>query len=135
MRAVIELAGRRVAVYNIHLLPPWGLEYTTENRLQFADLLDKLAGERLPVILAGDFNFTETSPNAASLRGIGLRDAHDLGGWGRGTTWPVNSFFRWIPSLRLDHIYLSDELTCSRCRTGVGTGSDHRPVVAEIGFR
>lgn len=134
VRAVIRVNDRPVAFYNIHLLPPWGMEYTIENRREFADLLKVLSAERLPLVLAGDFNFTESTPNASELERLGLREAHRLGGWGRGTTWPVNSFFRWIPSLRLDHVYLSKELTCSMCRTGIGVGSDHRPVITVIGF-
>lgn len=134
MRAVIRLTNRDVAVYNIHLLPTYWGDYTIAGRVQFADLLDLLADERLPIIMGGDFNFTETSPHAAALSRLGLSDAHALGGWGRGTTWPVHSMFRWIPSLRLDHIYLSGGLTCAECRTGVGQGSDHRPVLAKVGF-
>lgn len=134
VRAVIDFDGRDVALYNIHFLPPWGLEYTIETRSQFADLLDMLSKEMLPVIVAGDFNFTERSPQAAALGGIGVLDAQDMGGWGRGSTWPVSGFFRWVPSIRLDHVYLAGGLTCADCRTGVGQGSDHRPVVAEVGF-
>ena len=134
MRAVIEIAGREVVLYNIHLLPPWGLRGTIEHRAQFADLVELVADEPRPVVIAGDFNFTENSPQATMLRGAGMADAHDLGGWGRGATWPVNSFFRAIPSLRLDHIYVGGGLTCAECQTGVGRGSDHRPVIARIGF-
>ncbi len=134
IRITIEFNGSKVALYNVHLLPPWGLAYTIEHRSQFADLLDILAADPLPVIVGGDFNFTENSANAAALSKVGLADAHSVGGWGRGTTWPVSSFFRWIPSIRLDHIYLGNGLTCAECRTGTGTGSDHRPVVAKIGF-
>lgn len=135
IRAVIEIGGRDVAIYNIHLLPPYGLDYTTEGRVQFADLLDLLAAEKLPVIIAGDFNFAETSPHAAALRRLGLADAFSVGGWGRGTTWPVHGYFRWIPSLRLDHVYLDSQFACADCATGVGKGSDHRPVIARVGFR
>ncbi len=135
MRAVVEIAGRDVAVYNVHLLPPRRLDYTTVTRLQFADLLDRVNDESLPVIVAGDFNFTQRSPQAAALGRNGMRDAHSLGGWGRGTTWPVNTFFRWVPNLRLDHIYVSGALTATGCRTGEGEGSDHRPVMADVGFR
>lgn len=92
------------------------------------------AGPSSRLILGGDFSFTQNSPQAAALRRIGLEDAQDLGNWGRGTTWPVNSFLRWIPGLRLDHIYLGSSLTCVDCRTGVGKGSDHRPVIARIGL-
>lgn len=134
VRAVIDFDGRNVALYNIHFLPPRTLGYIIETRAQFADLLDILSKEKLPVIIAGDFNFTERSPQAAALRKTGVLDAQDVGGWGRGATWPVSGFFRWVPSIRLDHVYLAGGLTCADCRTGVGQGSDHRPVVAEVGF-
>lgn len=134
IRAVVAIGQRPVAIYNVHLLPPLGLEYTTETRAQFADLLDLLASESRPFIVAGDFNFTESAPQAAALRRLGLVEAFDQGGWGRGSTWPVNSFLRYLPGLRLDHIYLGGGLTCSDCRTGRGQGSDHRPVIAKIGF-
>ncbi len=134
IRALVEISQRPVAIYNVHLLPPISLEYTTENRMQFADLLDHLAKESQPFILAGDFNFTETTPQAAALRRLGTQEAFAVGGRGRGSTWPVNSFLRYLPGLRLDHIYLGGSLTCLDCRTGTGEGSDHRPVIAKIGF-
>jgi endonuclease/exonuclease/phosphatase (EEP) superfamily protein YafD len=134
MRAVIRIGGRDVAFYNVHLLPQGGLDTTIEHRTQFADLLDVLAKEPLPVVMAGDFNFTETSLQASALSGLGLAEAQVLGGRGRGATWPVNSFLRWVPGLRLDHIYVGGGVTCAQCRTGVGQGSDHRPVVVKLGF-
>jgi endonuclease/exonuclease/phosphatase (EEP) superfamily protein YafD len=134
MRVVTRIANRPVAFYNVHLLPPRGLDYTIGHRTQFADLVDLLSSEALPIVLAGDFNFTENSPHARTLKAHGFSDAHSVGGWGRGATWPVNSFFRWIPGLRLDHIYINRGLTCTECRTGTGRGSDHRPVIAELGF-
>ena len=69
---------------------------------------------------------------AEAFRGAGF-DAYSLAGWGRGATWRSVGLLRWAPGLRLDHIYLSEGLTCSECYTGNRTGSDHRPVVARIG--
>lgn len=133
MRAVVTLGGGKVAFYNIHLLPPRRLDYTIEHRRQFAALLKMLEEEQLPTVMAGDFNFSERSPQAATIERAGLRDAYDLATWGRGATWPVNSIFRYVPGLRLDHLYLGRWLTCGNCRTGIGEGSDHRPVIAEVG--
>lgn len=135
MRVAIELAGGRVAFYNIHLLPPRSLDYLIEQRRQFAALLRMLEKDPLPAVVAGDFNFTERSPQAHAIERRNFHDTHGLAGWGRCATWPVNSIFRWVPGLRLDHLYLSEKLTCSESRTGTGQGSDHRPVVAEVGWR
>lgn len=135
MRAVINVFGRHVAVYHIHLLPPTGLEYVRVNRWQFDDLWKLLKKESLPIILGGDFNFTETSSQAGALAAAGLREAQAMGGWGRGTTWPVDRILGWAPGLRLDHLYLSSELACTECYPGADFGSDHLPVIAKIGFR
>jgi endonuclease/exonuclease/phosphatase (EEP) superfamily protein YafD len=133
-RAVVSVAGRRVAFYNVHLLPPRNLEYCTEQRREFGDLIRVLQDETLPIVLCGDLNFTNESAFADELRKLGLIDVHALSGYGRGATWPVLGFFRRLPRIRLDHIYVSRELTAPRSWTGVGEGSDHRPVVAELGL-
>lgn len=134
MRAVVRFGGSEVAVYNVHLLPPRSLEYTIEGRLQFAGLLDTLRAERLPYLLAGDLNLTNDTPQHRDLRRAGARDVHDLVGRGRGATWPVNSFFRYLPGIRLDHVYVGPGLTPLRATIGVGRGSDHRPVIADLAW-
>lgn len=135
LRAVLRIDGRPVAFYCVHLLPPRTLVWTAGQREEFATLLDRLREERLPIVLCGDFNFTNRSPFAAALARLGLRDVHEVSGWGRGTTWSVFGFYRALPGVRLDHIYISRELTSTACSTGVGQGSDHRPVTGTIGFR
>ena len=133
-RAVIRLGERNVALYNVHLMPPKRHAWTIEQRWEFADLLEQLERERLPVILCGDFNFTNASAFADELERLSLIDAHRISGRGRGSTWPVLSFFRYLPGIRLDHIFISKELTSTSSRTGIGRESDHRPVIAEVGF-
>ena len=135
MRAVVPINGRPVAFYNVHLLPPRTLVWTAGQREEFATLLDMLRAERLPIVLCGDFNFTNRSAFAAALAKLGLRDVHQISGCGRGATWSVLGFYRALPGVRLDHIYISRELTSTSCDTGIGQGSDHRPVTGAIGFR
>jgi len=77
---------------------------------------------------------TADSEFAARIHALGLRDAHDLAGFGRGATWPVRRWWRYVPGLRLDHIYVSDAFAVTESRTGVGRGSDHRPVSATLGW-
>jgi endonuclease/exonuclease/phosphatase (EEP) superfamily protein YafD len=133
-RAVVRIDDRDVAIYSVHLMPPGSCAYATWQRQEFADLLDRLKREKLPIVLCGDFNFTNASVFADELERLGLTDAHCVSGWGRGSTWPRLGLFRWFPGIRLDHLFLSEELTSTSSRTGVGGGSDHRPVIAEIGF-
>jgi endonuclease/exonuclease/phosphatase (EEP) superfamily protein YafD len=135
LRVVIRHQDREIAVYNLHILPPRRLDYTTQHRLEFADLLARLSAETMPVLVTGDLNCTETTPQAYALRRAGFADAHDLAGYGRGSTWPVNGVLRYVPGLRLDHIYLSAQLTATAYRTGTGQGSDHRPLIADIRFK
>lgn len=133
-RAVVQIGERAVALYSVHLLPPKRLSWVIEQRREYADLLEQLEREKLPTILCGDFNFTNASVFADELVRRGMIDAHRISGRGRGSTWLVSSLFRYLPGIRLDHIFLSRELTSTWSRTGTGRGSDHRPVIAEIGF-
>ncbi len=135
IRAVIAIAETPVAFYNVHPLPPRNLSYFTEGRLQIADLAELVGAEQLPLVLSGDFNFTENSPQFDLLASLGLVETHELAGWGRGATWPVHAIFRWLPGLRLDRIFVSGGLTAIESRTGTGRGSDHRPVIARIALR
>jgi endonuclease/exonuclease/phosphatase (EEP) superfamily protein YafD len=124
-----------VAIYNVHLLPPRRLDYTLEHRLQFANLADALSKEMLPALVVGDFNWTESMPQHAALRDLRWHDAQDLAGTGRGATWPMNSVFRYLPGIRLDHVYLGPSLTCLNVRTVETPGSDHKAVVAGVALR
>jgi endonuclease/exonuclease/phosphatase (EEP) superfamily protein YafD len=130
-RAVVRVGGRDVAVYNVHLLPPRRLDYVIDGRLQFASLLEALAAEKLPFVLTGDLNLTGDAPQHSDLLRVGARDAHDAAGRGRGATWPVNSFLRYVPGLRMDHVYTGNGLDAVAYE---GRGSDHRPVIAAVAW-
>jgi endonuclease/exonuclease/phosphatase (EEP) superfamily protein YafD len=136
LRGTVRAAGRRVTLYNVHLLPPRTLKYVRHQRLQCAELHRRLAERAGRVIVAGDFNFTPQTPQAAFLRELGLTEVHDAAGCGRGTTWPAHGIFPYLPPvhLRLDQIDVDGGLAVKHAAVGRGTGSDHRPVTATIGF-
>ncbi|QOV87754.1 endonuclease/exonuclease/phosphatase family protein [Humisphaera borealis] len=132
-RASIEFDGREYALYHIHLLPPRSFDYYKDQRIQFADLLDALAAEKKSYIVCGDFNFSETTPQHRQFMAAGIGEAHAQSATGRGATWPVNGVMRYItPGIRIDHVYLSSDLWATKCQTGIGRGSDHRPVVVDV---
>jgi endonuclease/exonuclease/phosphatase (EEP) superfamily protein YafD len=83
----------------------------------------------------GDFNATCNSEIYDAMAERGYRDAHRLAGTGRGTTWCNRGLFSLFPGFQIDHIFLSRELTAVSCETLSGPGSDHRALLAEIGFR
>lgn len=131
-RAEIIFDGRQIAIYHIHLLPPRSLDYYRDQRTQFADLMDALRAETLPYLVCGDFNFSETTPQHREMIAAGIGEAHAQAATGRGSTWPVNGPFRYIPGIRIDHVYLSPGLYATNCTTGTGRGSDHRPVTVDV---
>ena len=59
-----------------------------------------------------------------------LRSAHVDRGRGYAITWP-NGMFP-LPPIRIDHALLSPEVECLAISEGIGTGSDHRPLVVDL---
>jgi endonuclease/exonuclease/phosphatase (EEP) superfamily protein YafD len=134
IRAGLTIDGRQVVLYAIHPSSPHTYANIMRNRLQTADLLDAIRAQANSVIVAGDFNATETTVNLQSYDRLGFQSVQDLSGVGRGSTWPDVTLLKYLPRFRIDHILISRELTCGSSHVCGPTGSDHRPVVADIGF-
>ena len=141
-RVEIEHAGRRVAVYNVHPASPGRPGKFAWSQRQAADLADLLAEEPLPHVVAGDFNAPPRSANLAALRGLGLREAHDQAGRGRGATWPKlhtwslrHRVVRRLPGVRIDHVFFSPPFAATSAAVGDYHGSDHLSVTATLAFR
>jgi vancomycin resistance protein VanJ len=139
-RCLIDVRGRPVAVYSVHLLPnlyyrplpktPWGLlaHFRTlgeERHEQATDLLARVREERAPVVLGGDFNMVPRGQVYRRYRRE-LRDAFAERGRGYGYTIP-----NWFPLRRIDWILIRD-LEPVRCWTAGRGESDHRAVVADL---
>jgi endonuclease/exonuclease/phosphatase (EEP) superfamily protein YafD len=136
MRAAMDMNGREVAVYAVHLNSPQTLSKIAANRVHTADLCDELASEKRPVLCAGDFNFNETTPEYAAMARVGLTSTHELAGHGRGSTWSrLPRYRRYLPGVRIDHILLSGDWACSRSETSADYNSDHVAVIADVILR
>ena len=133
-RGVVAVpGGGEIAVYSVHLLKPDSLASFYASRLELEALRRAVAADPLPAVVAGDFNFGPSTPNAAALRGDGLVDAHAQAGGGLGDTRRLaGPWLDWLPGFAVDHIFLGAPLRCRRLQLTPGAGSDHRGILAEI---
>lgn len=151
LRVLIDVAGQQIAVYNIHTTFPWfrpkPLPLFTDfsiptyddrvRRAEIQQLIKILSAEQHPVILTGDFNFTDQSSDYQALLKIGLTDAYRSAGYGLGFTWPANrtpSVNIWpaIPFARVDYLFCTTELTVDFAQVLTKTGSDHLPILIDL---
>jgi len=134
LQATVEVDGVAVDLLDVHTLPPRIASYVPGHRQALAGILDwarQREGER-PYVVTGDFNATEHSRFHRRMTRL-ADDAWELGGRGMGFTAP-NGLFP-LPPMRLDHVYVSPELTVADVALGRGVGSDHRPIVVTVGVR
>jgi endonuclease/exonuclease/phosphatase (EEP) superfamily protein YafD len=150
--AVLSVDGRPVHVVSLHLttpridtrqgdiLPvavPVG-ETAVARRQEVAWLtprLRALAAGGDPVIVGGDFNLTDQTPEFRRLLDAGYANAYRQAGWGIDLTYPavVRARIVFFPLIGIDHILVSAGV---RARTATvwpeGGTSDHRPVVVDL---
>ena len=149
-RVEIEIAGRTVVLFNVHLTRP-GYElkgrlawlrlvryYDPKRRDTDAALVHAYVSRALPAcVLAGDLNATEWS-HPYRLFSATLVDAFRRAGRGWGNTYRVRLGRRRrqvrIPVARIDYLFHSPELVTFEARVGPDCGSEHLPVVADLGF-
>lgn len=152
LRLVVLQGDRQLAVYATHFALPqssvknlpipsvnynldFALHYDeTRRNTQIRTLLDILRTERLPHILAGDFNTSDASLIYKEVDAV-LDDAFHEAGYGAGRTWPVAEKIGlpsgFAPLIRIDYIWHSPELRPTYAAVGSQPiGSDHLPVTA-----
>ena len=110
-------------------------------------LLDRInqTGAALPVVVTGDFNFTESADGYQLLTGksageskSALRDARYVSQHGhRGPTSTFNGFKTLVPDMKIDYVFVKGNIRVVRHGVLSDTRdgrwpSDHLPVFAEI---
>lgn len=151
-RVEIELDHTSIAVYNIHTTFPW-LYWRTSTVLpaasipSYEDLVRRreiqglallLSREARPFIVAGDFNLSDFSGDYQSLASYAV-DSYAECGYGFGFTWPANrtpsvNIPVHVPLVRLDYVFHARSLRGVSASVLPATGSDHRPLLAELVF-
>lgn len=135
--AVVEFEGRPLRVIGAHPMRPGYMHDTARRNVTLARL-GELAASSSAVVVLGDLNVTQFSPRWDELLERGnLADTR----CGRGLmgSWLVQiPKLGWKPPLArrpLDHVLLGADLVAVDRRLGPNLGSDHLPVVADVGWR
>lgn len=152
LQTVVKTPVGPVAVCSVHLpTPRFGLQElfdrktlirpsrkggvirNTRYRLEAARMVQQAVNKlAMPVIVAGDFNTPTESRLFQEVWG-GYKNAFSETGSGYGYTQRVRfSGLRY--SSRIDHILTSNELKPLTSAVGPDVGSDHLPLIADIGW-
>jgi vancomycin resistance protein VanJ len=147
----LSVRGRPVVLTNVHVTRPvyrlqWRRQvvpvvraYNPESRdAQVTELVNRIRAVPGARLLTGDFNETEWS-RPYQLLAAELDDSYRETGRGFGHTYPSNFIWgEWrfsLPLMRIDYVFHSRDLVALGARVGPDGGSDHLPVVAELGFQ
>ena len=135
IRVPLRWQGRDFALYGIHPRKPFPLPFFRGAHRDRAQLLTWLAHERLPMVVAGDFNATPRGAFLTRLRGRGLANAAEAVLGTSPATWPMYPATLAPFRVAIDHVLHSEAFAAVGFRTGAATHSDHAAVVAELVWR
>jgi endonuclease/exonuclease/phosphatase family metal-dependent hydrolase len=99
-----------------------------------ADIInEKMSASRYPVILCGDLNDVPSSYSYVTVRGD-RKDAFLEKGSGLGKTFTSgrSSFLTWLPTLRIDYIFLDPRIEVIQFRPVTRQLSDHRGLITDV---
>ena len=129
LRLTVEAPADPFVLYAVHALNPLS-ESTFANQLVWVGKLRAAAArERLPVVMAGDFNMSDRQLGYRRLT-ADLRDAITAAGWGH-TTYPDGIWA--VLLLRIDHVFVPQSWCAARARTLDIPGSDHDGLEVDVG--
>jgi endonuclease/exonuclease/phosphatase (EEP) superfamily protein YafD len=129
LAATIEVAGQRVALVAVHIMPPLNGDAFRLTREQHEALEAEARRAAGPLLVVGDLNATALSPTFAGLlRSTGLRIA-------TGSRWPRPTYFAYGRfGVRIDHVLVRDLAVASE-RVFALDGSDHRGLSVDVALR
>lgn len=152
-RVIVNIKQQPVVLYNMQTTAPWirpqkilpwltiPVYQYSDRTAEIADFMQRIETETLPVIAAGDFNFTDQSQDY-DLVASGLKDAFKISGLGFGFTWPhgwplsdlikVTNWKLTVPLFRIDYIWYSPDWQSHSSQVLKPVGSEHLPITTQI---
>lgn len=138
-RVEMDLNGRTVVVYNLHLAVPFVTNGFALRTVDAAAMRERALAETDPVILLGDFNLTPQSEDYARFSRA-FTDAFRAAGQGMGFTYGPRQaprfFPQWqftLPIARIDYVFYGAGVRAVAMRVEAeSVHSDHRPLVARL---
>jgi endonuclease/exonuclease/phosphatase (EEP) superfamily protein YafD len=130
--ARLHLGSGVLSIVTAHPRPPLRRHHFRHRNEQLRDAASMVQTLPAPKILVGDFNTSLWSPYYAQLiRHTGLVNARQ--GFGLLPTWPA---FLAVPLLMIpiDHCLVSSDIRVITLRTGRAIGSDHLPIIVDMGI-
>jgi endonuclease/exonuclease/phosphatase (EEP) superfamily protein YafD len=125
-----KLGHDRLTLLATHPLPPVGREYFDSRNSQLFALSNYAIQSKNELILIGDLNCSSFSNHFKIL----IKDANLIdtrNGFGILSTWPT-----WFSMMKttLDHCLISEGLSVKSRSVGGFIGSDHLPIMVELGM-
>ncbi|HEY9685434.1 MAG TPA: endonuclease/exonuclease/phosphatase family protein, partial [Coleofasciculaceae cyanobacterium] len=139
--AKLNLNGNPVTMLVVHPRPPVWPSNALRNRNMFAKWTQDFKQYGQNVILVGDLNNTPWSSSFQNLlKQTGLRDSQL--GFGIQPSWPIRGSRKASKELKLpfallpiDHVLVSPNFVVLDRKLGPDVGSDHLPVIVELGLK
>lgn len=131
VRAVIVTPEQgKIAFYAVHLPGPFSPDLYRDRDTDIEALGRILQEETLPVVLGGDFNTTVFSPSLRQFNAVTDSIVQPV----TLERWPQCSWYGYGAPLclRIDHVYISEDLQLVDVNISPDLGSDHRAVVVEF---
>lgn len=130
IEAQFNIGKDSLTILATHPLPPVGKEYFDSRNDQLMALSNFAVSAKNELILIGDLNCSSFSNHFKKLiKNTNLIDTRK--GFGILPTWPT--WFS-LAKTTLDHCLVSEGITVKSRRVGQFIGSDHLPIIVELGI-
>ena len=133
VQITLELPSGPQRLWVVHTIAPLPSSFSQwKGQLSTIGRLVRTGGAS-GLLLLGDFNATWGNKGFRALLDAGLTDGAAARGEPLAMTWSQTKPLL-PPLVRIDHVLTGSGVAVTAIRTDVGTGSDHRDVIATVAF-